>query len=214
MLPLELLEKIRYELSEINSRILRNNYIKSLNELKFSINAIKLFVEQQYYIATNDAKAIAIMYSRTDYPDNIFFFKLLEGHQVALERLDKLLKYFNIDKEKIFPLPSVVAYTHFLLKLALHHTIQEQIFSILINFPIFIENINKMGKILKEKYNLEELSFFVDAVWEKEIEFLGLKILEKYDLNFEKILKVVKMIQEYELMYWENLNQEAMKLSL
>jgi TENA/THI-4/PQQC family. len=211
MIPLEILERLRYSLSEINSQILRNNYIKGLSELKFNLNAVRLFSEQQYYIASNDAKAIAIMYSRSDYPDNTFFFKLLEGHQIALERLERLITYFNIEKEKIYPLPSVVAYTHFLLKLSLFHPIQEQIFAILINFPIFIENINKMGKILQEKYNFPEVSFFVDSKWEREIEFLALKILEKYDINFEKVFKTTKMIQEYELIYWESLYQEAIK---
>lgn len=63
----------------------------------------------------------------------------------------------------------------------------------------------KIGKILKEKYNLE-ISFFTQARWEREVEFLALKILEKYELHKdERIKEAARLIQEYELEFWDEM---------
>ncbi len=202
MTPLEFIEKLRYEFAELNSKILRHPFIMDAVEGKLSLDKMKLLISQQYYIASNDAKALAIMYSRSNYPANTFFLKLLESHQLALNHLEKTLKFFNI--ENIKPLARAVSYTHFLFHLAYFASIEEQIVAIVINFPVFIENINKIGKALKEKYNIVEASFFEEARWDKEAEFLGLKILEKYDLEKnERIKELVRLIQEYELEFWD-----------
>jgi len=203
MTALEFLERLRYELSEINNKILRHRFITEIVEGKLDINKIKDFAEQQFYIASNDAKALAIMYSRSNFPENDFFLKLLIEHQEALKRLMNFLKNLNVDVSKIKPKAQTVAFTHFFFKLAFLHNIEEQIVCILINFPIFIENLNKIGKALKEKYNIQEVSFFEEAKWDKELEFLALKILENYKLG-ENVKISARLIQEYELMYWDS----------
>jgi len=205
MKPLEFLEKLRYELQDINQKILRHKFIEELSQGKITIEKIKYLLEQQYYIASRDAKALALMYSRSEFPDNDFFLNLLNGHQEALRRLEQSFSILGIDKEKIKPNYKAIAYTHYFFNLAFFGSIAEQIIAILINFPIFIENLIKIGKILKEKYNLE-ISFFTQARWEREVEFLALKILEKYELHKdERIKEAARLIQEYELEFWDEM---------
>jgi len=202
----EFIERIRLDLHDINSKILNHKFIKDLSEGKIELNKIKYFLSQQYYIATHDARALAIMYSRCEYPDNEFFFQLLLGHQQALKNLTKDLKSLSIDPSIIKEILNhkAIAYTNFLLSLAWYGTLEEQIVAILINFPIFVSNINKMGSILKERYGIE-VKFFLEAKWEKDLEDLGLSILDKLTLEGrEKELRLIsRLIQEYELDYWD-----------
>lgn len=205
MTPLEFIEKLRHELKDINDKILKHPFITEAVQGNLSLDKIKLFVENQFYIASNDSKALAIMYSRAEYPDNEFFLKLLVSHQKALERLRDLINYFKIDLREIKVNARIVSYTHFFFNLAFLGSLQEQIVAILINFPIFIEAINKLGKALKENYQIQEVSFFQEAKWDRELEYLALKILEKYNLQDEKIKRTARLIQEYELEYWDSL---------
>jgi len=203
MTPLEFIEKLRHELEEINQKITKHPFILDAVQGKLGIEKIRLFIEQQHYVALNDAKALAIMYSRSDFPDNEFFLRLLVSHQKALERLNKIIHHFNIDVNKIKPISKAISYTHFLFHLAFFGSIQEQVIAIIINFPIFIESINKLGKALREKYQFSEVSFFEEAKWDKELEFLALKILEKHDFQTPSVKNAARLIQEYELEYWD-----------
>jgi len=118
MKPLEFLEKLRYELQDINQKILRHKFIEELSQGKITIEKIKYLLEQQYYIASRDAKALALMYSRSEFPDNDFFLNLLNGHQEALRRLEQSFSILGIDKEKIKPNYKAIAYTHYFFNLA------------------------------------------------------------------------------------------------
>jgi len=203
MQPLEFLEKLRYELQDLNQKILRHKFIEELSEGKLSIEKIKYFLVQQNYIARRDAKALAIMYSRSDYPENDFFLKLLVSHQEAIKNLEISLEKLGLKEQEIMPNPKAIAFTHFFFNIAYFNSLPEQIIAILINFPIFIENINKIGKLLNEKYGIY-LPFLVEAKWDRELEFMALKILEKYDLEKNKDIKdIARLIQEYELQFWD-----------
>ncbi|MEM0374011.1 MAG: hypothetical protein QXL33_07800 [Sulfolobaceae archaeon] len=204
----ELIKEIRDEVKDLNEKILNHKFVKDIMKGNINLNKIKYFLVQQYYIARNDARALAIMYSRADYPDNEFFFKLLLGHQNALKALNDDLKSFNINFDNVVYSLNyrAISYTHFLQNLAYYGSLEEQIVAILINFPIFVININNIGNVLKERGI--EVKFFLGAKWEEDLEDLGLKILDKnLDIDKEKLKRlknVARLIQEYELEYWNS----------
>ncbi|HLI45667.1 MAG TPA: hypothetical protein VKU94_00560 [Geobacterales bacterium] len=209
MKPLEFLEKLRYELQEINLKISRHRFIEDLSQGKISIDKIRNLLQQQYYIARSDSKALALMYSRSEYPDNDFFLKLIISHQEAIKKVDESLDKLGIKKETIVPNPRAVAFTHFFFYIAYFRSLPEQIILILINFPIFIENINKIGLLINKNYNLY-LPFFVEAKWDRELEYFALKILEKYSLEeYKEIPLLALTIQKYELEFWNAIYEET-----
>ncbi|AWR98068.1 TenA family transcriptional regulator [Acidianus sulfidivorans JP7] len=190
-----MLSEIRDKIKEINNQILNHPFIQSAEKGTLPIDKIQLIYDQQWYIVNSDVKSLAIMLSKAKEQDEIdFFINALQGDYTGLKILRKVAnKQANI-------LPSAVSYTHYLAWLANYANTGEQVLALVVNLPIWSQNCRKLAEAYKGKINVEFLELFANSeIDEDEAE----KIISRYDSK--NYLEIAKMIQAYELSFWNSI---------
>jgi thiaminase len=211
----DLIQMIRSKLQNVNEMILNHQFIIEAEEGKLPIEAFKTFAGQQYYIVSHDARNLALMASRaTNTKEFEFFLELSKGDIEALKLLEKMGRALNLTKlDNIEPIPEAVAYTHYLAWLALYGNPGYQAVALIINLPVWGSNCRKLSNALKNRYNIHETGF-LDLFSQpyEQIENRGLEIIENY-LNYsEGMIRVSRLIQKYELMFWDAIYREVKKI--
>ncbi|MFP3190817.1 MAG: TenA family transcriptional regulator [Thermoproteota archaeon] len=182
-----MLKEIREKIKDINEKIISHALFKDLEKLKN-------FYDQQWYIVNYDLRSLAIMLSRAKEQDEIdFFLNALIGDYEAL----KILR--EVAEKKREPLPSVVSYTHYLAWLANYANPGEQILALVVNLPVWSKKCEELLKIFKDKYDVRFLELFANSKIEED---KAERIIERYEGNH---LQIAKMIQYYELKFWESI---------
>jgi len=205
-----LLDSVRRELVPLNELILNHPYINNVEEGRLPLEKTKLFVGQQYYIVSHDAKSLAIMLSRAKGREVDFFNLLLQGDLQALSSLIKMAGSLGLsveDLEAFDPLPESVAYTHYLAFLANYANAGEQAFALIVNLPVWGSACGRLSKGLKTNYGFTDTSFLdAFASMPAGIETQALEIIEPYLPEHERrIRRAAKLIQGYELMFWNGI---------
>lgn len=209
MNPRGLLEKVRRELSGLNQEIVNNRFVLDALDGRLSLDRIRLFVENQYYIVYHDARSLALMAknSRTQ-EEAEYFSKLAMGDLKAFKDLVRLGEELGVglrEFSKLRIIPGSVAYTHYMAWLAMYGNPGEQALALVVNLPVWGEACSKLGRALREKYgvsNTSFLEFFASTPgW---VEEEGLAIMGRYmDGSEERYRLVARMIQAYEAGFWE-----------
>lgn len=210
----DLVQAIRNELQNVNEMILNHQFIIDAEKGRLPLEAFKIFVAQQYYIVYHDARSLALMASRAINTNEFeFFLELSKGDMEALKLLEKMGLELNITIKNIEPIPEAVAYTHYLAWLALYGNPGYQVIALIINLPVWGANCKRLSAALKNQYNLRETGF-LDLFSQpyEQIETKGLEIIENYLDYSEGMKNVSKLIQKYELMFWDAIYREAKKV--
>jgi len=210
----DLVQLIRNELQNVNEMILNHQFIIDAEKGKLPLEAFKIFITQQHYIVSHDARSLALMASRaTNTNEFEFFLELSKGDIEALKLLEQMGQALNLATFKnIEPIPEAVAYTHYLAWLALYGNPGCQVMALIINLPVWGNNCRRLSAALKNQYNLHETGFLdLFAQPYEQIEAKGLEIIEKYLDYSEDMRSVSKIIQKYELMFWDAIYREVRK---
>jgi thiaminase len=206
-----LLKDIRSSLIPLNDKILNHPYIIEAEKGILPMDKIKAFAANQYYIISHDAKSLSLMLSRATSLDEIKLFrKLAEGDLEGLHCIIKMAEELGFtiqDLENYDPIPDAVAYTHYLCALAQFTSPGEQIMALTANLPVWGLNCGRLSEALRVKYNIKETSFLdLFAGSTDELEREALQIIERYLPEKENAMRrVVRLIQAYELMFWDGL---------
>jgi thiaminase len=206
-----LLKDIRSSLAPLNEKILNHPYIIDAEKGILPLAKIKAFASNQYYIISHDAKSLSLMLSRTTNPEELKLFEKLakgdlEGFHCILKMAETL--GFTIQElENLDPVPNAVAYTHYLCALAQFASPGEQAMALIANLSVWGLNCGRLSKALREKYQIKETSFLdLFAGSTKKLVAEALQIIEGYLPEKERSMRrVVKLIQAYELMFWDGL---------
>jgi len=202
----DILARLREELRQTNEYILNHPLVLEAERGKLSINILKALVINQLYIVPHDLKALSFILSRSRYPDEIEFFKILvDGDYRALHALRKLAEELNVtlDLERI--VPEAVTYTHYLSWLALNASLGEAAVAMIVNLPVWGSNTARLARALRNIYDVKAVNFFelFSGPYE-ELEKMSYPIIERY-LDMERYRFVVRMIQTYERMFWDGI---------
>ena len=71
------LSEMRGKLSEDNEKIINHGLVREAEDGRLSIDKIRLFVTQQYYIVSYDLRSLAVMLSRSNDDKEAEFFHTL-----------------------------------------------------------------------------------------------------------------------------------------
>lgn len=182
-----MLKEIRQKINDVNEKIISYPLFKEIEKLKN-------FYDQQWYIVNYDLRSLAIMCSRAKEQDEIdFFINAIQGDYEGL----KILR--EVAEKKREPMPSAVAYTHYLAWLANYANPGEQVLALTVNLPVWSKKCEELSKIFKNSYDVRFLELFANLQIEEE---KAEKIIERYKGNY---LQIARMIQYYELKFWESL---------
>ncbi|MEN2974071.1 MAG: TenA family transcriptional regulator [Candidatus Caldarchaeales archaeon] len=198
-----IINKLREELEELNKKILQHPSIREpSNEI------LRRFVENQLYIIPHDLKALSHILSKASRMDELEFFKLLvDGDYEALRALYMLSDELNIKLDYSKVSPKAVSYTHFLSWLALNGSPGDVAIALIVNLPVWGENVKNLGEYVKRisirSTKIFELFSGPYNVLDEKAE----KIAERY-LDWDRYRFIAKTIQRYELDFWDSLIQD------
>jgi len=207
---MSLLEEIRSWLAPLNERILHHPYLDEAEKGTLPLDNLKAFALNQYYIVTRDARSLALMVSRSTTEEELIFLNsILEGDVKALPMLVKMARALGLTVsvlEDYTPIPEAVVYAHYLTVLAHFGSPGEQALALTVNLPVWGANCVRLSRALRERYDVSETGFLdVFAQPMQEVEEAALPIIDRYRLRKKQMRRVARMIQAYELMFWDGI---------
>ena len=210
-----LLEGIRQDLQTVTEELLRHPYVQALEEGKIGRENLRLFVGEQYNTIASDLKSVAYLVSRFgSAPSRDFFLGILQGERAAWDALLTFAHALGLSETQLRehePLPGSHAYTCYMAWLALYASDAEIAAAYLINFPAWGQNCGRLSRILKERFGLgeKEVAFFdLFASPPATFEANALSVIQQgLDRGTEPrlIQRAARLLQAYELMYWDTL---------
>jgi thiaminase len=214
----EVVEKIRMDLRPLDEKILGHPYIMALSEGKISQDSLRTFAGQQYHIITSDLRSIASLLSRHGLlPSRSWLLAVLQGEAAALDALFTFAKKLSVSERalKIFePIPAAYAYCTYVAWLGMYGSDGELAGALLVNFAAWGVNCGKMSKALQEHYGLakEEAAFFELFSQLPPFEKQVLEVIQgALDRGIEPALihRAARMLQAYELRFWDAIAEAA-----
>jgi thiaminase len=204
------LEKTRSWLAPLNMKILNHRYVSEAEQGTLPLDKVKAFAANQYYIISHDAKSLALMVSRsTSFEEFTFFNTVFKSDEVALSLLLAMAEAMGLDAvtlEEDTPIPEAVVYTHYLTALAHFASPGEQAVALIVNLPVWGSNCKRLSKAFRTSYQIEETAFLdLFAQSTGELEQHALSIIDHYLNQETQLQRVARLIQAYELMFWNGI---------
>lgn len=208
----ELLDDVRRELEPLNSSIINHPLIKDAEKGVLSMNVIRAFVINQWYIINHDLRSIAIAMSKTRNVQELMLMKkFLDGDYGALMELRKLMKELGIAEDDPVTLnivPEAIAYTHYLSWLANYTEPCEFAFALIVNLPVWGNVVYRLGQSLSNKYGIKEVGLFEAFKGPfDDLENEALAIIDNClnDIKIKRLKGIARIIQVYEKMFWDSI---------
>ncbi len=207
-----LVARIQSDLKPLEVRICGHAYLKALEEHCVHPDSLKVFVGQQHHLISSDLRSIALILSRQGMlPSGRFWINVLQGEGAALDALHALAGTLGLkvsDLELFEPLPEAYAYCTFLAWLALYGSDAELAGAFLVNLPTWGACCDRMRKALHQKYDMAPsvLAFFDLFADMPSFEKEALSIVQNgLDRGIPERLihRAARMLQGYELMFWD-----------
>lgn len=215
----ELVASIRRDLAPIADRLVRHPYIAALDEGRLPREALRLFAGEQHAIITSDLRSVAHLVSRYGAAaSRDFFIAVLGGEQAALAALQAFAHALGLtddDLQAYEPQPGAHAYTCYMAWLGAYGSDAEVAAAYVVNFPAWGQNCGRLSRILKERYGLAEADVaFFDHFAAPAPEFepaalavIGAGLARGNDPRL--IHRAARLLQAYELLYWDTLSEAS-----
>jgi thiaminase len=210
-----LLEGIRQDLQPVTEQLLGHPYVKALEEGQIGREKLRLFAGEQYSIIASDLKSVAYLLSRFgSAPSRDFFLGILHGERAAWDALLTFVNALGLSEAQLSehePAAGAHAYTCYMAWLAVYASDAEIAAAYLVNFPAWGQNCGRLSRILKERFGMgeKEVAFFdLFASPPTTFEADALKVIQQgLDRGIEPSLiqRAARLLQAYELMYWDTL---------
>ena len=214
-----LIEEISRELQPVVDRLLSHPYVEALAGGRVPRDQLRLIAGEQHAIIASDLRSVAHLIGRFGGTDDLqFFLDVLAGERAAwtgLRPLAGALGLSEADLAAYEPLPGAHAYTCYMAWLGLFGSAAEVAAAYLANFPAWGKNCGRLSEILKRQYGLTEsdVAFFDGfAAPAPEFERSALDVIQRgLDAGVEPrlIRRSARLLQGYELLYWDTLSAAA-----
>jgi thiaminase len=214
----ELFETTQTELKPLHQKIVSHRYLAALEEGKLARQSLNVFAIQQNHIIASDLRSIALLLARHgNLASRPYLLGVLQGENAALEALAKFARALGVSDGTVSaadPLPAAFAYSAFLAWLGLYGSDAELAGALSLNFAAWGANCARMSAALKSKYGLtaEAVSFFdLFANLPPAGDAAVAVIQDGLDRGVPSaaISRAARMLQGYELMYWESMAEAA-----
>jgi TENA/THI-4/PQQC family len=214
----ELIDAIRTELRPLHYKIIGHRYLGALDNGSLPREALRTFAIQQYHIIASDLRSIALLLARHGHlPSRPYLLNILQGENNAFEALIKFAQAIGINDEALRgsePIPAAFAYSAFLAWLAMYGSDAEMASALSLNFAAWGTNCGRMSVALKSKYSLKPdavIFFDLFANLPPAGDPAAAVIQDGLDrgVSAAAIARAPRMLQGYELMYWDGMAETA-----
>jgi thiaminase len=210
-----LVHTIQEALQPVEQRLRQHAYLQALEEGRLTLPQLRYFVGEQSHIIPSDLRSIALLISRCVAPASQQFFRaVLDGEAAALEALEPLATAIGMapaDRDAYEPTPGAQAYSAYLTWLCLYGSEAEVVAALSVNFAAWGANCGRMAQALRQRYGLQEtaVQFFTQfAAASPDVSLPALMIIEaslQQGVETRRIARAARMLQDYELMFWDTL---------
>jgi pyrroloquinoline quinone (PQQ) biosynthesis protein C len=204
--------ELRQELAPVEYQIRNHPFLDALERGEVSIETLKGFAVEEFYIIQSDLSSQALLTSRFGVtPSGDFFRGLLMGERVAFDLIRRFSTALGLDEDMLArcePRAGGQAFPNAVVSLAAFGNEAEAAAAFLLNFGVFGENTARMAEALQNVYGFtqQEVEFFT---------FFGTPIpgfeqaaLTVIAAGLEKgaqprdIKRAARLLQAYELQFW------------
>lgn len=211
----QLLDSISTELKPVEDKTANHEYVALLEKGEIARGKLNTFAAEQLRIISSDLRSVAYLISRSDTPVTSDFFSfVLVGEQMALANLGNFISALgatNKELSQMEPIAEAQAYRNYMAWLALQGPMAGVAAAFLVNFPAWGSCCGRMASALQSRYGIKEnqVSFFTGFATPSQ-EFANkahLVIAEGLNsgVTADEIKSVAKLLQHYELMYWDSM---------
>lgn len=214
----ELIDTIRAELKPLHHQIISHRYVAAVESGKLSRESLAMFAIQQHHIIASDLRSIALLLARHgNLPSRPYLLNILQGENNAFEALTTFAQALGISDEALAgsdPAPAAFAYSTFLAWLAMYGSDAEMAGALSLNFAAWGTNCATMSAALKSRYGLgaDAVAFFdLFANLPADSDTTVAVIQRGLDRGVPAaaIARAARMLQGYELMYWDGIAEAA-----
>ena len=214
----DLVAQIRSDLEPLKEKIRDHPYLSALEAGQVQRVALQAFAGHQHHIIASDLRSIALLVARHGaLPSRAFLVSTLQGEAAARDAIDAFARALGLsldDLEAFEPGPAAYAYSAFVAWLALYGSDAELAGAFLVNFAVWGANCKRMRVALVKTYGFAEsqLTFFdLFANLPPLDEDAEVVIQEGLDRGIPPRLihRAARMLQGYELMYWDAMAEVA-----
>lgn len=211
----QLVMEIRAQLKAVDEKLFSHSYLAALEKARIPKEKLQLFAGEQYNIINSDLRSIALLVNRHAHlPSRDYLLGALQGEAAArgaLLAFARALELSEADLQAHEPLPGCQAYPAYVSSLALYGSDADFAAAFLVNLPAWGANCGRMSAALKAQYGFssEGVAFFDQfAAPAPEFEADSLRVIEgglERGIDPQSIRRAARLIQAYELMYWDTL---------
>jgi thiaminase len=215
----QLMDRTRAQLKSVEDQLFGHPYLAAVEEGRLPQQKFRLFAGEQYYIMHSDLRSIALLINRQAHlPSRDYFLSVLQGEATAkgaLLAFARALQMGEGDLRAHEPLPGCQTYPAYVAWLALYGSDADFAAAFLVNLPAWGSSCRRMSAALKAKYGLsaEDVLFFdLFASPAPEFEEDSLRVIQDgldRGLDPQAIARAARLVQAYELMYWDTLHQAS-----
>lgn len=215
----QLITETREQLADVEQRMIDHPYLAAIEAKRFPIEKLRLFPGEQRYIISSDLRSIGLLINRHAHlPSRDYLLALLAGEAAALETLNDLAAALIMTSDELLtyePMPGCQAYPAYVAWLAAYGSDADFAAAFLVNLPAWGAACGRVSAALRSEYNLDEkATAFLDAFAApaEGFEESSLEVIQAgldRGLDPKTIARSARMIQAYELQYWDTLYEAS-----
>jgi thiaminase len=212
-----LIEQLRADLKPVDDQIAQAPYLTALEHHQVSLDNLRKFVGEEYYISRSDLRSNAQMVSRFGtQPHGQFFIDLVTGEAQGLALLLDFARALGLserDLQAYEPRPGAQTYPSYAAWLGFYGSQADIAAAYLINFPVFGANTGRMGVALRNVYGFsahDTAYFDFFGSLPPSFETDALNVIQD-GLNScastPDIRRAARLLQAYEKDFWDTVAQ-------
>jgi thiaminase len=213
-----IVEELRVELAPVENQIRNVPYMTALENGQVSRENLKKFACEQYHIATSDLRSAAQMVARYGgTPSGDFFKGIVDSETIVRGLLLDFARALGLNERALKncePRPLAQTYPHFVTWLSVNGTDADMAAAFLVNFPVFGENVGRMGAALRNRYGFTErqtayfefLSFLPQSFKDDAMKTIAAGL--RKGAEEREIKRAARLLQAYELDFWTSVGQD------
>jgi pyrroloquinoline quinone (PQQ) biosynthesis protein C len=210
-----LVHTIREVLHPVEQQLRQHPYLEALETGRLPPSQLRTFVGEQNSIIPSDLRSLALLISRCAAPASQQFFRaVLEGEAAALEALEPLATAVGMTpaaRDAYEPTPGAQAYSAYFAWLCLYRSEAEVAAALSVNFAAWGARCGRVARALRQHsvWPAAAVQFFTQfATAPTEVSPQALAVLEdglSRGVETRHIVRAARMLQGYELMFWDTL---------
>jgi thiaminase len=215
----QLITETREHLAIVEKRMIDHPYLAALETKRYATERLRVFPGEQRYIISSDLRSIGLLINRHAHlPSRDYLLALLAGEASALETVNDLAAGLGMSRDDLLayePMPGCQAYPAYVAWLAAYGSDADFAAAFLVNLPAWGAACGRVSAALRSQYGLDETATaFLDAFAApaEGFEESSLEVIQAgldRGLDPKTIARAARMIQAYELQYWDTLYEAS-----